>query len=192
MKHKKDKGKDIKSEDDTKTIADVNGEEEKELVKLLEDKTKEAEDNYQRFLRACAELENYKKRVEREKIEIIKYSNENLLKEFVSVLDNLERALCHSNETENVNSLKEGVKLTLDQLLKTLKQFGLEQVPALGERFDPSKHEAVSVEDSSEHEDGTIMQEFQKAYFLHEKLLRPATVSVSRSSCESKKEKKGK
>ena len=124
----------------------------KELRKLLEEKRCESEENYQRFLRTCAELDNFKKRAEREKSDAIKFSNEGLLKELITILDNLERAVHHSDETHKLESLKEGVKLTMDELLKTLKKFGLEQVSALGDKFDPNKHEAISVIESSEHE----------------------------------------
>lgn len=161
----------------------------KELRKLLEEKSCEAEENYQRFLRTCAELENFKKRAEREKADAIKFSNEGLLKELISILDNLERAVNHSDETHNAESLKEGVKLTTDELLKTLKKFGLEQVSAVGDKFDPNKHEAVSVIESSEHEDGTVIKEFQKAYFLKERLLRPAMVTVSKPLSKDKEAK---
>jgi molecular chaperone GrpE len=158
----------------------------KELRTLLDEKSCESEENYQRFLRNCAELENFKKRAEREKSDAIKFSNEGLLKELITILDNLERAVHHSDETHNLESLREGVKLTMDELLKTLKKFGLEQVSAVGEKFDPNKHEAISVVESADHEDGTIMKEFQKAYFLKERLLRPAIVSVSKSVSNDK------
>lgn len=161
----------------------------KELKRLFEEKTKETEENYQRFLRARAETENIKRMAEREKADIIKYSNEELIKELVPVLDNLERALHHSNETDDTGSLRDGVKLTLDALLKALKMFGLEQISVLDDRFDPSKHEAVAIIESSEHEDSTIIQEFQKAYFLKERLLRPARVAVSRLPDKGKKAK---
>jgi molecular chaperone GrpE len=159
----------------------------KELTKLLEEKASEADENYQRFLRTCAELENFKKRAEREKSEAIKFSNEGLLKELITVLDNLERAIHHADETHNTESLREGVKLTMDELLKTLQKFGLEQVSAVGDKFDPNKHEAIAVIESSEHEEGTVIGEFQKAYFLKERLLRPARVTVSKPHNQEKK-----
>ncbi len=173
----------------TKKKKDKKEDQLKELRKLLEEKSCESEENYQRFLRTCAELENFKKRAEREKSDAIKFSNEGLLKELITILDNLERAVHHSDETHNPESLKEGVKLTMDELLKTLKKFGLEQVSAVGDKFDPNKHEAISVIESSEHEDGTIIKEFQKAYFLKERLLRPAMVSVSKPVSNDKEAK---
>jgi molecular chaperone GrpE len=173
----------------TKKKKDKKEEQLKELSKLLEEKSCEAQENYQRFLRTCAELENFKKRAEREKADAIKFSNEGLLKELISILDNLERAVNHSDETHNTESLKEGVKLTMDELLKTLNKFGLEQVSAVGDKFDPNKHEAISVIESSEHEDGTVIKEFQKAYFLKERLLRPAMVSVSKPHSKDKEAK---
>lgn len=173
----------------TKKKKDKREDELKELRKLLEEKSCESEENYQRFLRMCAELENFKKRAAREKTDTIKFSNEGLLKELITILDNLERAVHHSDETHSSESLKEGVKLTMDELLKALKKFGLEQVSVVGDKFDPNKHEAISVIESSEHEDGTIIKEFQKAYFLKERLLRPAMVSVSKSLSKDKESK---
>lgn len=173
----------------TKKKKDKREDELKELRKLLEEKSCESEENYQRFLRMCAELENFKKRAAREKTDTIKFSNEGLLKELITILDNLERAVHHSDETHSAESLKEGVKLTMDELLKALKKFGLEQVSVVGDKFDPNKHEAISVIESSEHEDGTIIKEFQKAYFLKERLLRPAMVSVSKSLSKDKESK---
>ncbi len=173
----------------TKKKKDKKEDQLKELRKSLEEKSCESAENYQRFLRTCAELENFKKRAEREKSDAIKFSNEGLLKELITILDNLERAVHHSDETHNSESLRDGVKLTMDELLKTLKKFGLEQVSALGDKFDPNKHEAISVIESSEHEDGTIIKEFQKAYFLKERLLRPAIVSVSKPVSNDKEAK---
>ncbi len=151
----------------------------KELEEKLKDKTTEAQANYDKFLRACAEFENFKKRLEKEKKDLVRFSNEELVKELLSVIDNLERALDRKGDTENVKDLRDGVNLTLQQLLKTLNKFGLEQVSALGERFDPNKHEAIAIEESQEHDEGVVVNEIQKAYFFKDRLLRPALVSVS-------------
>ncbi len=152
----------------------------KELEKQLEEKTREAAENYEKFLRSYAELENFKKRIQREKEEAIRFANEELVKELLPIIDNLERALEQVEGSGDVNSLKEGISLTLQQFLKTLNRFGLEQITSVGERFDPNKHEAVAVEDTKEHDDGIVLKEFQKAYFFKDRLLRPAMVTVSK------------
>ena len=150
-----------------------------ELEKELEEKKKEADANYDRFLRLYAEFENYKKRIEREKEELVKFANEELIKELLPVIDNLERALDQS-ETSDQEALRKGVELTLQQLLSALKKFGLQQVESKGKAFDPNRHEAVAVEETEEHEEGIVVQEHRKAYFFKDRLIRPALVTVSR------------
>ncbi len=163
----------------------------KKLIEQLEEKTKEAAANYDKFLRACADLENYKKRVEKEKGEIISFSNERLIKELLPVVDNLERAIDHihvpagikQGEGESdLSAVKEGVKLVLDNFLSILKKSGIEVISALGERFDPTKHEAVSQEETSEYEPGMVIKEFHKCYYLNKRLLRPALVVIAKAS----------
>ncbi|MFQ5840845.1 MAG: nucleotide exchange factor GrpE [Thermodesulfobacteriota bacterium] len=153
--------------------------EEIEMLKAqVEEKAKLAGEHYDRFLRVQAELENYKKRVEREKSSLVKYGNEELIKEILPVIDNLERAINHPSG-ENSDGLKEGVKITLNQLLQVLEKFGVTPVPSVGEPFDPSKHEAMMQVESTDHEPNTVVTELQKGYFLNDRLIRPAMVSVA-------------
>ncbi|MEE9591258.1 MAG: nucleotide exchange factor GrpE [Thermodesulfobacteriota bacterium] len=164
-----------------------------EVVKLkerLEEKTREAEENYNRFLRSCADLENFKKRMEKEKTEIVDFANDRLVKELLQVVDNMERALSHIDNKTDIESLKEGVGLTIDQLFSILKKFGLEQISAVGERFNPNIHEAVSHEESNNHEPESVIKEFQKGYMLKGRLLRPAMVAVSRAPERVRQEEK--
>lgn len=151
----------------------------KELEKELEEKKKEVDANYDRFLRLYAEFENYKKRIEKEKEELVKFANEDLIKELLPVIDNLEMAL-EQAEASDQGALKKGVELTLQQFLSVLRKFGLQQVESLGKAFDPNRHEAVAVEESEEHEEGIVVQEHRKAYFFKNRLLRPALVTVSK------------
>lgn len=154
----------------------------KKLAESLEQKTREAEANHNKFLRACADLENYKKRVEKEKSELISFSNEKLIREVLPVVDNLERAIDHIEDESDLSAVKEGVKLVLDNLLAVLKKFGVEVVSAVGEKFDPAKHEAVSQEEDPGREHGTVIKEFHKSYYLNGRLLRPAMVVISKAS----------
>lgn len=150
-----------------------------ELLKAqVEEKAKLAGENYDRFLRAQAELDNYKKRVEREKSSLVKYGNEELIKALLPVIDNLERALNHP-QGENPDGLMEGIEITLNQLLQVLEKFGVTPVASVGEPFDPSKHEAMMQVESADHEPNTVVSELQKGYFLNDRLLRPAMVSVA-------------
>jgi molecular chaperone GrpE len=157
---------------------------EEELTRLkaeLQDRKREAEENYGRFLRACADLENYKKRVEKEKSELVNFGNETLLETMLPVIDNLERALEHANgESPNTESLKQGIRLTIEQFGSVLKKFGLEPVKAVGQRFDPALHHAISHEESDTVPAGTVLKEFQKGYMLKGRLLRPSMVSVAK------------
>ena len=150
----------------------------KKLTESLEQKTKETEENYNKFLRACADLENYKKRVEKEKGELISFSNERLIKELIPVVDNLERAIDHIEDESDLSAIKDGIKLVMDSLLAVLNKFGIEVASAVCEKFDPKKHEAVSQEESCEYEPGTVIKEFHKCYYLNGRLLRPAMVVI--------------
>lgn len=150
------------------------------LKKKLEAKGKEAEDNHERMLRVAADFDNYKKRAVREKEELTKYGNEDLIKVILPFLDNLEKAVDHSETTQDVQSLLEGVKLTIQQLLQALNKFGLSPIVSLGKPFDPAFHEAMMVVPTDQHEPNQVVEEFRKGYLLNDRLIRAATVSVSR------------
>jgi len=146
----------------------------------LEARTKEAEENNNRFLRACADLENYKKRSAKEKADAIAYANESIIEDVLGAVDNFERALAHVSDENSVESLKHGVQLTLTQLYATLKKYGLEEIQSVGSKFDPALHHAISHEESDTAEPEIVVREFQKGYFLKGRLLRPAMVAVSK------------
>jgi molecular chaperone GrpE len=151
----------------------------KELEEALAAKGMESAANWDRFLRERADLENYRKRVQKEKEEILKYGNESIILEVLPALDNLERAISHASE-EGLSAIIEGVKLTLSMLLGTLKKFGvtpIETVP--GTPFDSALHQAMAQVESPDQEPNTVVAEFQKGYLLNDRLLRPAMVSVA-------------
>jgi molecular chaperone GrpE len=156
-----------------------------ELKNLLIQKTQEAQENYDRFLRLAAELENIKKRQEREVAEFRQFANENLLKELVPVLDNLERALEHGRQSEAPEALMEGLDLVSQDFLKVLSRFGVQPIDSVGNRFDPAYHHAVMEEEAPEVDDQTVLKELQKGYLLQNRLLRPAMVVVSRNTKKS-------
>ncbi len=136
--------------------------------------------NYDRYLRAQAEIENMKKRFKREKEEWVKYSNESLIKEILPIMDNLERAVTHANNEAALSPVTEGIELTIRSLKSALSKFGLEDVKAEGEPFDPGLHEAVSQVHEEEVEPGRVVKEIQKGYLLNKRLIRPAMVIVSK------------
>jgi molecular chaperone GrpE len=153
-----------------------------ELKKKLEEKEKETKDHYDRFLRMAADYENYKKRMTREKEEWTKFANEELIKAFLPIIDNLERAVNHSESTGGGQNLVEGVKLTLQQLLQALNKFGVTPIESVGKPFDPTLHEAMLVVETDQHEPNQVVEEFQRGYLLSNRLLRPATVAVAKPS----------
>uniref|UniRef100_A0A7V4LDT2 Protein GrpE n=1 Tax=Desulfobacca acetoxidans TaxID=60893 RepID=A0A7V4LDT2_9BACT len=152
-----------------------------ELQRLVAEKNREAQEHYDRLLRLAAELENIKKRQERELSELRQFANENLLKELLPVLDNLERALEHGRQADAPEGLLEGLELVSQDFLKVLGRFGVTPIDSLGQRFDPAFHHAVMEEEAPEMEDQTVLKELQKGYLLHSRLLRPAMVVVSRN-----------
>ena len=133
------------------------------------------------MLRRQAELENYKKRLIRDKEEAIQFSNENLIKDLLGFLDNMDRALAAAKNGGDLNGLVEGFEMTRDQLLSTLdRNWGLKAIESVGKEFDPSLHEAcmMAVDESLDKE--TVLDEFQKGYTLHERVIRPAKVKIGK------------
>lgn len=161
---------------------DVGAEETVDLKKLVAEKENELKETQDRLLRLAAEFDNTRKRLEKEKVESICYANEGIMREFLPVIDNLERALEHGEKEEACQGLVEGVRLTLKGLLDAFGKFGGSQFASVGQQFDPNLHEAVTQEITSEHPDMTITREFQKGYMLRDRLLRPAMVGVARNS----------
>ena len=141
-----------------------------------------AEKNYDLYLRSQAEIDNLKKRFQKEKEGLVKYANESLIKQLLSVVDNLEQAICHSGENTSLEAIKEGVELTHKGLMDVLKKGGVEEIDALGKPFDPNFHEAVFEQEDPETESGTVLQEFQKGYLLNQRLISPTKVIVSKNS----------
>jgi len=147
----------------------------------LEDELSETQE---RVLRTAADAENFKKRLQREKEEQTRYANESLMRELLPVIDNLERALEHSEVGADQGGLLEGLNMTLKGFLDTLTRFGCTPVETAGKPFDPNFHEAVSQEESADHEPNTVLRELQKGYMLKERLLRPAMVLVSKRTSQ--------
>lgn len=148
------------------------------LEEQLAGKEKECRENWDRFLRERADLENYRKRANREKEELLNYCTKSLIEEILPVVDNLERALTHVDE-EVDSAVVEGIRMTHSMLLAALKKFGVSAVEATGAPFDPAFHQAMSQVPTDQYPANTVVEEFQKGYLLKERLLRPAMVSVS-------------
>ena len=156
-----------------------------QLQQQLEEKTKEAQDNYARALRLAADMENLKKRLEREKADLLQFGNENLIKELLPVVDNLELALEHGRQTETPAAFLEGIELVHQGFLKALARFGVTPLVTVGQPFDPVYHNAVMQEAAPEVPDCSVLKELQKGYLLHNRLLRPAMVVVARNTTDT-------
>lgn len=152
-----------------------------ELLEKVKEAQELEEKNFDLYLRSQAEIENVKKRAQKEKTELAKFSNESLIKQLLPVADSLEKAIAHSEEGNSIDALREGVKLTLKGLMDTLKRAGLEEVKSVDEPFDPNFHEAVSEQEDSSVKPGTVTKELQKGYLLNERLIRPSMVVISKN-----------
>ena len=140
----------------------------------------EAVANHDLYLRARADLENFRRRAQKDKEELAKFANENLLRELLPVVDNLRRAVEHAEESDT-GALLEGVNMTLEQFDKVLEKFGVEAVAAVGEPFDPDRHEAMGQLETDAHPPNTVVQEMQRGYTLNQRLLRPALVMIAKA-----------
>lgn len=138
-----------------------------------------ADENWDRYLRAAAELENVRKRAERDLENARKFAIERFATELLAVKDSLELGLAAAEEVADVESLLEGSRTTLKQLTATLERFGVAEVNPEGEPFDPHLHEAMTTQPSAEVEPDTVLTVFQKGYTLNGRLLRPARVVVA-------------
>lgn len=167
-----------------RSLAELMEELEKTKAELTEiDKIRaEAKESHDKYLRLYAETENYKKRMSRDAVEGQKYYNEGIIKDLLPVMDNLERALSHAGEDD---PLIEGVRMVKKQFMDVLAKYGVTQVESVGLPFDPEKQQAIMQVDTEDYEPGTVVEEFQKGYFLNERILRPAMVTVAKRPAEN-------
>ena len=160
--------------------AQASGAPPEELKKKLEETEKELKESRDRLLRVAADFENYKKRAAKEREDYLKFANADLIKEILPFMDNLERAINHSEKSNDAQSLVDGARLTLQGLLQRLGKFGVTTVESVGKPFDPAVHEAMLVVETDQHEPNQVVEEFQRGYLLNDRLVRPASVSVSK------------
>ncbi|MFD0682694.1 MULTISPECIES: nucleotide exchange factor GrpE [unclassified Paenibacillus] len=169
---------DVENANDMSTEAEEAAQEqasEQELEQLR----KESEENYQRYLRAQADFDNFRRRTRLEKEEFAKYASMKVIEQLLPVLDNLERALNAGQEGKDYEALHKGVDMISRQLDQTLANEGLQAMESVGQPFNPEFHQAIMQVESEEHEEGIVVEEIQKGYLLKDKVLRPAMVKVS-------------
>lgn len=151
------------------------------LTAELEQKRREAAEAHDKYVRTYADFENYRKRIQKEIADIRKYANEQIALELLSVVDHLALAIEHaSNAGENNRGLLEGVELVYKQLKDVLQKFGITPFSSLGEKFDPSRHDALMQDTTSDADENTITRVFQEGYMYHDRVLRHAKVAVAK------------
>jgi molecular chaperone GrpE len=141
----------------------------------------ESAKNWDLYLRERAELENFRKRTQRDKEEFRIFTRKELLLEVLPVLDNLERALEHAGQGQEGQGLLAGVNMTVVQFRKVIEDLGARPMVAVGSPFDPNLHQAMAQQETAEQPPGTVLSEYQKGYLLHDRLLRPALVVVAKA-----------
>lgn len=172
-------------------VRDGSGETSEQAIAEVVSETLEAEETvpkavydqlYDKYLRLLADFDNYKKRVLKEKADIIAYGNEEIIKELLAVVDNLERALQHSDLEDKNSPLLEGIRLVHRQFLASLEKFGAKPIDTkVGDVFDPRIHQAIEQVESSDLTPGLVLSEIVRGYMIKDKLLRPALVAVSKA-----------
>jgi len=157
-----------------------------ETKKVVQEKDNLSQEYLKHLERLQADFDNYKKRQEKKQREFIEFANERLINNLLSVIDNLERALDSTKNEKDTRAIKEGINNTLKDFRNILKKEGVKPIQSIGHRFDPYKHEAVMRIDTDKYSEDTVIEEFQKGYYIKSKVLRPAMVKVAVSSNEKK------
>lgn len=155
-----------------------------ELARLLEEAHAKAEENWEKVVRVQAELENSQRRAQRDVENAHKFGLEKFAQELLPVKDSLEMGLAaaEGSDHEVADKLREGTELTLKMFTSAMEKFGIKEVDPQGEPFNPDWHQAMTMQESAEHEPNTVIAVMQKGYILNERLLRPAMVVVSKAS----------
>jgi molecular chaperone GrpE len=167
---------------DSDALALEPEEEIRRLREALEAKSREAEEHRDRYLRAAAEFDNARKRAAREREEYTRYANESLLREFLPVLDNFERALQAARGEPAAAAVTAGVELIQRELLRVLEKFGVTSFTSVGQPFDPERHEAIARVPAEGRPEGTVVDETARGYLLYGRVLRAAMVTVASSA----------
>jgi molecular chaperone GrpE len=162
-----------------KALLETEEESEPQGPKNMKEAQAEIEELNGRLLRLIAEYDNFRKRAVRDKDEARQFANQNLIEKQIPILDNFEMALAAAQAADP--AIRDGVQMIYDQFLSVLKDAGVEPIDAVGEKFDPNFHEAISQQESSEAAEGTVLQQVQRGYQLNERLVRPARVVVAKA-----------
>ena len=182
VKEKKIKEVEITDED---SVEETNETKLEENVKQLEQEVVDLKD---KLLRKAAEFENYKRRTENDQINLITFAAESFIQKLLPVIDDFERSLGHVDEAEDINAIKQGLKLIYDKLLKVLDEQGVKKIEAVGNPFDVDYHEALMQRPDDSVEPHTVLEEIEKGYTYKDKVIRHAKVVVSEEKSDEPKE----
>jgi molecular chaperone GrpE len=155
---------------------------EKLMLKMEnESLKKEVQESKDQMLRLAAELDNFRKRLSKETEDKLKYANQQIILDFLTIIDNLEMALAHIKESEEIKALKQGVELTLKQFKDTLAKYGAKEIQTnIGDEFNPNLHDAMMLDSDQNHKNNAITLVMQKGYTLHDRVIRPTKVRVNK------------
>ncbi|MDD3905482.1 MAG: nucleotide exchange factor GrpE [Candidatus Omnitrophica bacterium] len=138
-----------------------------------------------KYMRAHAEFENARRRMEKDKIDYARFANDSLILEFLPILDNLEMAEGHIKEAKDFKAVQAGVDMIQVQIQRFLKDIGVERIKAAGEKFDPHVHEPIEIVETADADDGKVLAELKPGYRLNGRLLRPASVKIAKKKEEA-------
>ena len=147
----------------------------------IEDLIKEKDEIFEKLQRVAADYENFQKRTPKQIADTIAYEKEKIIKTLLPALDNFEHTLQNAHSAENLDVIIKGVRIIYDQMLDILKAHGVEQIKALGQKFDPALHEAMMQKTEDDRQDNTVLEEFQKGYKLNGRVIRPSKVIVNKA-----------
>jgi molecular chaperone GrpE len=158
---------------------------DEEIAKLIQEK----QEQYERLLRVQADFDNYRKRVQKERADLLRYGSENALREVLPIIDNIELAVDAAKSHDNSDShLREGIEMILSQFFTTLEKLGVKPIETVEHPFDPNKHDALLRVYAPEAEEDAVVSEVRKGYYLHDKVLRAAQVTVGTREQEQSSE----
>lgn len=181
MKHKrkeKSKAEDLQQADQQERKAQEN--ELQEQHDTIESLQKEKDELFAKLQRVSADYANFQKRVPKQITDSIGYEKERIIKTLLPALDNFEHTLQNAHSAEDIDVLVKGIRIIYDQLLDILKSHNVEQIEALGEKFDPAMHQAMTQQSDPDKEENTVLEEFQKGYSLNGRVIRPSKVIVNK------------
>ena len=151
-----------------------------EEFQVLEDKAAKSDEYFDRLLRLQADFDNYKKRLEKDKLEFIKFSNEEIIAQILTIIDDFERAVEAGKTKHDFDVLYKGIEMIHNDFKEFLKEKGLKEIEAKGKPFNPYEHEAMMQEETDKHPEDHVVEELQKGYTLNGRVIRPAKVKVAK------------